>query len=123
MPVRRRRRATSVGSGLAGEQRERFGLQTVAGQNGDAVAVHDVQRRPAAPQRVVVHGRQVVVDERVGVNQLDRAGGRQREVARGRVDGLRGRERQHGPQALAAGEHAVAHRLADERRAPGGLGR
>ena len=69
-----------VAGGLAREQRERFGLQAVAGQNRDAVAVHDVQRRPAAPQRVVVHRRQIVVNERIGVNQLDGAGRRQRQV-------------------------------------------
>ena len=74
-------RAASAGSRgrrLAREQRERLGVQAVAGENRHAVAVDDVQRRPAAPQRVVVHRGQVVVDERVGVNQLDRARGGQR---------------------------------------------
>ncbi len=69
-----------VAAGLARQQRERLGLQPVAGENRDAVAVDDVQRRPSAPQRVVVHRRQVVVDQRVGVDQLDRARGRQREI-------------------------------------------
>ena len=55
------RRRRVVGR-LAGEQRERFGLQPVAGENGHAVAADDVQRRPPAAQRVVVHRRQVVVD-------------------------------------------------------------
>ena len=74
-----------VGRRLAREQRERLGLQAVAGEDGDAVAVDDVQRRPPAPQRVVVHRRQIVVNQRVGVNQLDRAGRRQREVDRRRL--------------------------------------
>ena len=65
---------------FAREQRERLGLQAVAGENRDAVAVDDVQRRPAAAERVVVHRRQIVVDERVRVNQLDGARGGQREV-------------------------------------------
>ena len=34
----------------------------------------ELKPAPAA-QRVVVHGRQIVVDERVGVYELDRAGG------------------------------------------------
>ena len=65
---------------LAREQRERLGVQAVARQDRDALAVDDVQRRPAAAQRVVVHRRQVVVDQRVGVNQLDGAGGGQGEA-------------------------------------------
>ena len=85
-----------VAGRLAREQRERLGLQPVAGEDGDAVAVDDVQRRPSAPQRVVVHRRQIVVDQRVGVNQLDGAGRGQREIAwrtRSSTGALRGAER------------------------------
>ncbi len=66
-----------AGARLARQQRKGLGEQAIAGQDGDAVAVHHVQGRPAPPQRVVVHRRQVVVNERVGVNQLDGARGRQ----------------------------------------------
>ena len=120
-------RAATTGSSrgrLAREQRERFGLQPVAGEDRDAVAVDDVQRRPAATQRVVVHRRQVVVDQRVGVNQLDGARRRQRESAIGVVgrarlprDGVGRGQREQRAQPLAAREDAVAHRLAEERRA------
>ena len=114
-----------VGRRLAREERERLGLQPVAGQNGDAVAVDDMQRRPSAPQRVVVHRRQVVVNQRVGVNQLD--GARRREgirdgssaSARCRANGIRRGERQQRAQPLAAGKQAVAHRLAEQGRAVG----
>ena len=95
-----------------------------------AVAVDDVQRRPAAPQRVVVHGRQVVVDQRVGMDQFDRARGGQRGVARARRRSVRRPRRratasaaasvEQRPQPLAAGEQAVAHRLG--RRAAGTAG-
>ena len=119
--------AASAVDRLAREQRERLGLQAVAGENRDAVAVDDVQRRPAAAQRVVVHRRQVVVDQRVGVNQFDRAGGRQRErrtprpaaSLSARATASAAASVEHRPQTLAAGEDAVAHRLADERRARG----
>ena len=67
---------------VARQQREGFRVQAIAGEDGDAFAVDDVQRRPASPQRVVVHRRQVVVDERVGVNQLDGARGGEREIQR-----------------------------------------
>ena len=66
---------------LARQQRERFGLQAVAGENRHAFAEHDVERRPPASQRVVVHRRQIVVDERIRVDHLDRARGGQRELA------------------------------------------
>ena len=57
---------------------EGLGEESVAGQDGHAFSGDDVQRRPAASHGVVVHRRQVVVDERVGVNQLDCARRRQR---------------------------------------------
>ena len=65
--------------------------------------------RPAA-QVVVVHRRQVVVDERVGVHQLEGRRGRA-AAARAARRGLGGRERQDRPDALAAGEQRVPHRL------------
>ena len=48
----------------------------------------DVQRRPSAPQRVVVHRRQVVVDERVGVDELEAQAAGQRPRSQ-RVGGVR----------------------------------
>ncbi len=105
--------------GLAREQRERLRLQAVARQDRDAVAVDDVQRRPSAAERVVVHGGQVVVDERVGVDELDGARRRKRAASTGvpaRLTASAAASGQERPQPLAAGEDAVAHRLADERR-------
>ena len=107
---------------LAREQRERLGLQAVAGEDRDAVAVDDVQRRPSAPQRVVVHRRQIVVDQRVGVNQLD---ARTRRAARmrdrvGVPVAVRPRRRRRASGSGAAAcrrRDAVAHRLADDRGA------
>ena len=95
---------------LAREERKRLGLEAVAGQDRDAVAVDDVQRRPSAAQRVVVHRRQVVVNQRVGVNQLDGARRREAHPRSASVcgsmsaDRVRGGEREQRPQALAAGE-------------------
>ena len=108
---------------LARQQAERLGLQAVAGENRHALAVHDVRRRPPAPQIVVVHRRQIVVNQRIGVDHLDRARRRHRRVARrgfGRADRLRhafgAREHQQRAQPLAAAEQAVAHRVGDDRR-------
>ena len=74
-----------------------------------------VAGRPAAAQVVVVHGRQVVVDQAVGVDQFDR-GCRRIEPPQRRAEGLAGHVDQHRPQALAAAQDAVAHRLAQPRR-------
>ena len=68
-----------AGDRLACQECKRFSLQSIARQDRDAVPVDDMQRRPAPAQHVVVHGGQVVVNQRVGVNQLDCAGRRQSE--------------------------------------------
>ena len=107
---------------LPREERKRFGLEAVSREDRDAVAVHDVQRGPAAAQRVVVHRGEVVVNERVGVNQLD--GARRWKRIGDRVvggaaaaDGVRGGQGQQRPQPLASREDAVAHRFREEGRA------
>ncbi len=63
-------------------------LQRVAGQHGGGLVVRLVHGRPAAAQVVVVHARQVVVDQAVGVDALQRAGGAQhRPLLAGRTSG------------------------------------
>ncbi len=93
----------------------------------------DVQRRPAAPQVVVVHRRQVVVDERVGVDHLERAGRRHGQAALrpSRRCAVERRPRRPpapaGPQPLAAGEAGCSAwprpRRAGRRAAPAARGR
>ena len=90
------------------------GEEAVAGQDRDVLPEDDVGRRSAPPQLVVVHRRQVVVDQRVGVDELDRGRGGQ-HLDRIHARGARGGEAQHGPDPLAAGEQRVAHRLAEAR--------
>ena len=63
---------------VAEHEPERLDEQGVAGEQRDAFAERDVRARPAAPLVVVVERRQVVVDERERVNELDRGGGRKR---------------------------------------------
>ena len=53
-------------------------LQRVAGQDGGGLVELLVTGGLAAPEIVVVHGRQVVVDQRIGVQEFDGAGGPQR---------------------------------------------
>ena len=62
----------AVGKAALGEHAERERLQRVAGEQRRRLAERDVARRLAAAQRVVVHAREVVVNERIGVDELDR---------------------------------------------------
>ena len=80
-PRASRTRAPASGIALRAEHGERQRLQRVAGEQRRRLAERDVAGRLAAAQRVVVHARQVVVDERIGVDQLDRGGRRHRRSA------------------------------------------
>ena len=63
---------------LVGEQvAEGLRVEPVAGEDRDVLAVLDVAGGTATAEVVVVHRRQVVVDEAVGVDQLQRGGQRQ----------------------------------------------
>jgi len=117
-------------SRLARQQGEGFCLKAVAREDGDPVAVDHMQGRAAAAQRVVVHGREVVVNQRICMDELDRARGGQCRLSRRSQavpahprDGVSGGERQDRAQPLAAGEYAVAHRFADDGGALGRLGK
>ena len=55
-----------------GQHLERHRQQTVAGEHRGRVVELLVAGRPAAPQIAVVHRRQIVVDQRIGVDHLDR---------------------------------------------------
>ena len=90
-------------SGVAYDEREpeRLGEQRVAGEDPDRLAVALPGRRLAAPLLVVVERRQVVVDEREGVDELERAAGRERE-----------------PPARAPAASAVARQITGRTRLP-----
>ena len=97
--------------GLRGDFK-RLRQQRVARQHGDAFAEHLVVGRLAAAEIVVVHRRQIVVDERIGVDALD--GARERQgVGFASAAGLRGGEAEGRAHPFAAGEERVTHRLVD----------
>jgi hypothetical protein len=75
-------------------------------------APHLVVGGAAAPKVVVVHRRQVVVDEAHGVDHLHRARGGHGGGGVAAHHGARG-EAQRGAHALAAGQQRVAHRLVE----------
>ena len=69
---------------------------------------------PAAAYVVIVHARQVVVDERVGVYDFDRC--RERRCVPSAARGSIGGEKENSAKALAAAEETVAYRRGHERR-------
>ena len=88
----------------------------VAGEDRRRLVEGAMDARLAAAQVVVVHRRQVVVNERVAMQELDRGAGLHDSgvVAAEEAGGLDDEER---PQALAAGERRVPHRRHQPRRA------
>ena len=107
-------RAVGVGGGI-GQHLEGERLQGVAGEDGGRLVEGAVHRRLAAAEVVVVHRGQVVMDQRIAMQKLDRRAGAQRPVARApeQAGGLDGEER---AQPLAAAEHRVPHRGHEARR-------
>ena len=103
--IRARIDASLAWSGLAGENPKRQHLQRIAHQDRGRLVERLVTRRTAAPQVVVVHGRQVIVHQRVSMDELD---GRRRRVQplEGRAERLAvvytrmGRRRLPGPSTL-----------------------
>ena len=94
---------------ILGEQLERQRLQGVAGEDRHRLAELDVAGGPAATQRIVVHRGQVVVHQRVGVDQFHHAG---RCIQRGAVLAQRFRRGvdQQRAQPLDATQPGIAHR-------------
>ena len=97
-----------------GQPRERVCEHRVTRQDRHRLAGMDVQGRASTTQVVVVHCRQVVVDEAEGVDEFDRDAGVEGPVTVG-TDLLAPVPRQERSQALATREGGVSHRL-DERR-------
>jgi hypothetical protein len=97
---------------VLGKQLERKRLQRIADEQRGRFVIFDVHGRLAAPQDVVVHARQVVVDERVGMDHLDCASGDLEAFGSG-ADQLARAEAKQRTDALAAFEGRVAHRIVE----------
>jgi hypothetical protein len=95
---------------------KRLGEEAVAGQDGDVLPEGDVARGLPTAQVVVVHRREVVVDQRVRMDHLDRRAERE-DLGRRTPEGLGCGEGEHRPDALATGEQRVAHGLLEPRGA------
>ena len=98
-----------VGVGpLPAQDLEGDGEQRVAGEDRGRLAEGDMQRGAPAAQRIVVHGRQIVMDQGIAMHAFERGGGIEAAFLRHAEQAARGHE-QKGPQTLAAAEGRVAH--------------
>ena len=108
---RRDQRDAHLGVGMdlrPGQNVEGQSQQRVAGQDRGRLVEFLVHGRLAAPQVVIVHRRQVVMHQRIAMQQFERAAGQQRAVAR-RAEQRGGLDHQKGPQPFAAAERGMAH--------------
>ena len=76
--ISRRRAGSTAADGVLRQDFECQHLQRIAGEDRGRFVEGAVRGRAAAAQVVVIHGRQVVVNERIGVDQLDGRGRRRR---------------------------------------------
>ena len=95
---------------VAGDDVEGQRQQPVAGEDRGGIVGLLVQRGPAAAQVAVVHRRQIVMDQRIAMDAFERGAGQQRGLARHAEHG-RTLDHQKRPQALAAAEAGIAHRV------------
>ena len=66
------RLSAETGRLTCGEDSKRVRLQRVTGEDRDRIPEDDMGRRLSATQRVIVHRRQVVMDQRVRMDHLER---------------------------------------------------
>ena len=110
-------RTRRIGMGLRPRQDvEGEGEQAVAGEDGGRLVEFPVRGRLAAPQLVIVHGRQIVMHQRVAMHAFERRARHQRVLPR-HVEQGRAFDHQERPKPLAAAEARIAHGLEQPRRA------
>ena len=92
------------------ENVERERVQAVAGEHRLCFTERLVDRQLAAPQVGVVHAREIVMDQRINVDGLDRAPDAERPLRIDREQPRSG-DGEHRAEPLAAADRRVAHGL------------
>jgi len=102
--------------GFVGEHIEGIGQQTIAREDRHCIVEHAMQRGPPTSEIVIVHGRQIIMGERIAMQHLDSACDAHRSL---RIPIAQGGalKNQHGPKPFAAAKNRIAHRLHEARRA------
>src|SRR5690606_18544180 len=103
--------------GGIGHQLECKRQQRIAGEDGGRFVILAMQRRTAAAEIVIVHGRQIVMHEAVSVHAFDCARGAQQGAFVG-VEDPPGFEREERTQPLAATESSVPNGVQQARLRP-----
>ncbi len=89
---------------------EGLGQERIPDQDGDGLAEDLMTRGATASEIIVVHGREVVVNQRVRMDVLEGAGDGQ-DIFRTPSHRLGGGDGQDRPQSLPACEEAIVHGL------------
>ena len=97
-----------------GEDLEGERQQAVAGQDRGRLVKRLVRRGPPAPQVVIVHGGQIVVNQRIAVHAFKRRRRVQRPLD-GHAEQRRALDHKERPHPLAAAQRAIAHRFEQAR--------
>ena len=92
-----------------------LGLQRTACENCDCFSENFMTGRPAAAQIVVVERGQIVVDERIGVQHLQRGSKFFDSRGKGTRDHAASFHTKNGAQTFSPGEHAMTHCLMNGR--------
>ena len=100
---------THAGRSIAGQQRECQDLQRIADEDGGRFIEGAMRRGLAAAQVVIVHRRQIVVNQRIRVNEFHRRS-RRIQCIRVQPKGFSGAIDEQRAQALAAAQDRVALR-------------
>ncbi len=98
------------------DQVEGKGEQGVAGEDRGRLVEGLVHGRPPAAQVVIIHGRQVVMHQRIAMQAFERSAGQQRPGRRGAEQGGAFNQQERA-QPFAAAEHGMAHGGHQPRRA------
>jgi hypothetical protein len=89
------RRANSLRQGLKGQREQR-----IPGQNGQGISEDFMASRPTAAQIVVIHRREVVMDQGIGMDHFHGAGGGHGPLGFAAA-GFGGQQDQHRSKAFA----------------------
>jgi hypothetical protein len=88
------------GRALAGQQEKGLGEERIAGEDGQSFAVNDMAGGTSAPQVIIIHAGQIVVNEGIGVDEFEGAGGWP-NLGGGASAGLGGGESEERAEAFA----------------------
>ncbi len=86
------------------------GQQGVPCQDGRSLVKSDMTGRLSPPEIIVVHGGQIVMDQRVGMNHFQGTGGG-KGLFRGTADSLGTGQAKDGPESFSSGHQRIGHGL------------